>query len=32
MMEADARKKMLDMLWRLDKLKDINTIIDLTAI
>ena len=31
-MEADARKKMLDMLWRLDKLKDINAILDLTAI
>jgi 2-methylcitrate dehydratase len=31
-MEADACKKMLDMLWRLDKLKDINAILDLTAI
>jgi 2-methylcitrate dehydratase len=31
-MESDARHKMLDMLWRLDKLQDINGIIELTAI
>ena len=31
-MESDARKKLLDALWRLDKLQRIDGIIDLTAI
>jgi hypothetical protein len=31
-MEKPARDKMLDMLWKLDKLKHIHPIVDLTAI